>query len=102
MGLDMYAYSANKAGAQTEYWDNGEIRIERWLEKNGYLTKESTVRIKLKSPGVINLNEYLNIASNSIKTIHLNIDDLSVHYKFGDDFYMLCLENKYKNESGSA
>ena len=23
MGLDMYAYSANKAGAQTEYWDNG-------------------------------------------------------------------------------
>jgi hypothetical protein len=25
MGLDMYAYSANKAGAQTEYWDNGEI-----------------------------------------------------------------------------
>jgi hypothetical protein len=25
MGLDMYAYSANKAGAQTEYWDNGNI-----------------------------------------------------------------------------
>jgi hypothetical protein len=25
MGLDMYAYSANKAGAQTEYWDNGEF-----------------------------------------------------------------------------
>ena len=25
MGLDMYAYSANKAGAQTEYWDNGEV-----------------------------------------------------------------------------
>jgi hypothetical protein len=24
MGLDMYAYSANKAGAQTEYWDNGD------------------------------------------------------------------------------
>ena len=25
MGLDMYAYSANKAGAQTEYWDSGEF-----------------------------------------------------------------------------
>ena len=25
MGLDMYAYSANKAGAQNEYWDNGNI-----------------------------------------------------------------------------
>ena len=25
MGLDMYAYSANKAGAQTEYWDNGNM-----------------------------------------------------------------------------
>jgi hypothetical protein len=25
MGLDMYAYSANKAGAQTEYWDNTHI-----------------------------------------------------------------------------
>ena len=25
MGLDMYAYSANKAGAQNEYWDNGYI-----------------------------------------------------------------------------
>jgi len=25
MGLDMYAYSANKAGAQTEYWDNSNI-----------------------------------------------------------------------------
>ena len=25
MGLDMYAYSANKAGAQNEYWDNGAI-----------------------------------------------------------------------------
>ena len=25
MGLDMYAYSANKAGAQSEYWDNGNI-----------------------------------------------------------------------------
>jgi len=25
MGLDMYAYSANKAGAQSEYWDNGAI-----------------------------------------------------------------------------
>jgi hypothetical protein len=25
MGLDMYAYSANKAGAQTEYWDNSYI-----------------------------------------------------------------------------
>jgi hypothetical protein len=23
MGLDMYAYSANKAGAQSEYWENG-------------------------------------------------------------------------------
>ena len=23
MGLDMYAYSANKAGAQSEYWDKG-------------------------------------------------------------------------------
>ena len=30
------------------------------LEKNGYLTKESVVRIKLKMPGIINLNEYLN------------------------------------------
>jgi len=28
MGLDMYAYSANKAGAQTEYWDNGEFDKE--------------------------------------------------------------------------
>jgi len=28
MGLDMYAYSANKAGAQTEYWDNGELNKE--------------------------------------------------------------------------
>ena len=25
MGLDMYAYSANKAGAQSEYWDNSNI-----------------------------------------------------------------------------
>jgi hypothetical protein len=25
MGLDMYAYSANKAGAQTEYWENSNI-----------------------------------------------------------------------------
>jgi hypothetical protein len=25
MGLDMYAYSANKAGAQSEYWDNSYI-----------------------------------------------------------------------------
>jgi len=25
MGLDMYAYSANKAGAQTEYWENSYI-----------------------------------------------------------------------------
>ena len=25
MGLDMYAYSANKAGAQNEYWDNGDM-----------------------------------------------------------------------------
>ena len=25
MGLDMYAYSANKAGAQSEYWDNGNM-----------------------------------------------------------------------------
>jgi hypothetical protein len=25
MGLDMYAYSANKAGAQTEYWDNSQF-----------------------------------------------------------------------------
>ena len=28
MGLDMYAYSANKAGAQTEYWENGDIDKE--------------------------------------------------------------------------
>ena len=28
MGLDMYAYSANKAGAQTEYWENGNIDKE--------------------------------------------------------------------------
>lgn len=28
MGLDMYAYSANKAGAQTEYWDNGDWNNE--------------------------------------------------------------------------
>ena len=25
MGLDMYAYSANKAGAQSEYWENSHI-----------------------------------------------------------------------------
>jgi hypothetical protein len=25
MGLDMYAYSANKANAQTEYWDNSQV-----------------------------------------------------------------------------
>ena len=25
MGLDMYAYSANKAGAQSEYWENSYI-----------------------------------------------------------------------------
>ena len=25
MGLDMYAYSANKANAQTEYWDNSQL-----------------------------------------------------------------------------
>ena len=25
MGLDMYAYSANKAGVQTEYWENSNI-----------------------------------------------------------------------------
>jgi hypothetical protein len=25
MGLDMYAYSANKAGSQTEYWENSNI-----------------------------------------------------------------------------
>ena len=25
MGLDMYAYSANKAGAQTEYWENSQF-----------------------------------------------------------------------------
>jgi hypothetical protein len=25
MGLDMYAYSANKANAQTEYWDNSQF-----------------------------------------------------------------------------
>jgi hypothetical protein len=28
MGLDMYAYSANKAGAQSEYWENGNIDKE--------------------------------------------------------------------------
>lgn len=28
MGLDMYAYSANKAGAKNEYWDNGKINNE--------------------------------------------------------------------------
>jgi hypothetical protein len=28
MGLDMYAYSANKAGAQTEYWDKGTYDAE--------------------------------------------------------------------------
>ena len=28
MGLDMYAYSANKSGAQTEYWDKGAYDTE--------------------------------------------------------------------------
>ena len=28
MGLDMYAYSANKAGAQSEYWENSELDRE--------------------------------------------------------------------------
>jgi hypothetical protein len=28
MGLDMYAYSANKAGAQDEYYENGELNKE--------------------------------------------------------------------------
>jgi len=28
MGLDMYAYSANKAGAQSEYWENGNYNVK--------------------------------------------------------------------------
>ena len=37
MGLDMYAYSANKAGAQSEYWDNGNYN-----EKTGEFVSTCT------------------------------------------------------------
>jgi hypothetical protein len=37
MGLDMYAYSANKAGAQSEYWDNGSYN-----EKTGEFVSTCT------------------------------------------------------------
>ena len=37
MGLDMYAYSANKAGAQSEYWENGSYN-----EKTGEFVSTCT------------------------------------------------------------
>ena len=56
------------------------------LEKNGYLTKESTVRIKLKSPGVINLNEYLNTDLGKIEVgldIAKMIDIKPIYFDLG-------------------
>lgn len=37
MGLDMYAYSANKPGAQSEYWENGNYN-----EKTGEFVSTCT------------------------------------------------------------
>ena len=56
------------------------------LEKNGYLTKETALRIKLKNPGVINLNEYLNTDLGKIEVgldIAKMIDIKPIYFDLG-------------------
>ena len=49
MGLDMYAYSATKAGANAEYWDNGEFEGNNFVSK---VTKPKELAYWRKHPNL--------------------------------------------------
>lgn len=49
MGLDMYAYSAAKAGANAEYWDSGQFEGDNFVSK---VTKPKELAYWRKHPNL--------------------------------------------------